>query len=60
MEEWRKTRIVVSEGENSEKFTATRECKKGESKFMTGVDHTFSSEVPATLSWTCSLTFHIL
>ena len=50
MEEGRKTRIVVSEGENSEKFATTRECKKGESKFMTGVDHTFSSEVLATLS----------
>lgn len=36
--------------ENSEKFAATREYEKGESKFMTGVDYTFSSEVLTTPS----------
>ena len=43
-----KSWIVVSEGENNEKFTATRKYRKWEGKFMTGVDHTFSSEVRST------------
>ena len=54
-----KSRIIVSESEDNDKFAATREYEKWESKLMTGVDHTFSSEVLATLSWACSLTFHI-